>query len=162
MEMIIDEALMERAGALLRAGGLVAFPTETVYGLGANATDAAAVRRIFEVKQRPATSPLIVHVDCEEMAREYAAEWPQLAADLAARFWPGPLTLVLPKKSIIPDEVTAGLANRRPARAGASGGDRVDPRRARACGRAEREPLHPTLAHYGRTRAREPRRGRST
>lgn len=61
------------------------------------------------MKQRPATSPLIVHVDCEEMAREYAAEWPQLAAELAARFWPGPLTLVLPKKSIIPDEVTAGL-----------------------------------------------------
>ena len=73
MEMILDEALIERAGALLRGGRLVAFPTETVYGLGANAPDAAAVRRIFEVKQRPATSPLIVHVDCDEMARDYAA-----------------------------------------------------------------------------------------
>lgn len=101
---------MARAAELLRRGGLVAFPTETVYGLGADATNAVAVRRIFEVKQRPATSPLIVHADSEEMAREYAAEWPQHASELAERFWPGPLTLVLPKKAIIPDAVTAGLA----------------------------------------------------
>ena len=107
---MIDKAEMARAAELLRRGGLVAFPTETVYGLGADATNAQAVRRIFQVKQRPATSPLIVHADSEEMAREYAAEWPQCASDLAERFWPGPLTLVLSKKAIIPDEVTAGLA----------------------------------------------------
>lgn len=106
---MIDKAEMERAAELLRRGGLVAFPTETVYGLGADATNAAAVRRIFEVKQRPANDPLIVHADSEEMAREYAAEWPASASELAERFWPGPLTLVLPKKAIIPDEVTAGL-----------------------------------------------------
>ena len=106
---MIDKAEMERAAELLRRGGLVAFPTETVYGLGADATNAVAVRRIFEVKRRPATSPLIVHADSEEMAREYAAEWPACASELAERFWPGPLTLVLPKKAIIPDEVTAGL-----------------------------------------------------
>ena len=106
---LIDKTEMARAAELLRRGGLVAFPTETVYGLGADATNAAAVRRIFEVKRRPATSPLIVHVDSEQMAREYAAEWPASASELAERFWPGPLTLVLPKKSIIPDEVTAGL-----------------------------------------------------
>jgi L-threonylcarbamoyladenylate synthase len=106
---LIDKAEMARAAEILRRGGLVAFPTETVYGLGADATNAVAVRRIFEVKGRPATSPLIVHVESEEMAREYAAEWPPAASELAERFWPGPLTLVLPKKSVIPDEVTAGL-----------------------------------------------------
>ena len=97
------------AAALIRAGRLVAFPTETVYGLGANALDAAAVDRIFAAKRRPHTSPLIVHVDSVAMARELAAEWPEAAEKLAARYWPGPLTLVVPKKPIIPDVVTAGL-----------------------------------------------------
>jgi L-threonylcarbamoyladenylate synthase len=109
LQTLIDKAEMARAAEILRRGGLVAFPTETVYGLGADATNRVAVRRIFEVKRRPATSPLIVHVDSEEMAREYAAQWPRAASELAERFWPGPLTLVLPKKAIIPDEVTAGL-----------------------------------------------------
>jgi len=99
-----------RAARLIRQGGLVAFPTETVYGLGANALDAGAVRRIFELKGRPATSPLIVHVGSIEMARSLAAEWPDLAGELARRHWPGPLTLVVPKRSIVPDIVTAGLA----------------------------------------------------
>ena len=98
-----------RAARLIRDGKLVAFPTETVYGLGANALDAAAVRRIFELKGRPSTSPLIVHVSSIEMARELAAEWPPLAEELARRYWPGPLTLVLRKSPQIPDEVTAGL-----------------------------------------------------
>lgn len=107
--MVTPEELA-RAAELLRAGGLVAFPTETVYGLGANALDARAVRRIFELKGRPATSPLIVHVDSVELARTLAMEWPQRAEELARRHWPGPLTLVLPKQSRVPDEVTAGLA----------------------------------------------------
>ncbi|MBZ5586219.1 MAG: threonylcarbamoyl-AMP synthase [Acidobacteriia bacterium] len=99
---------VERAAELIRAGKLVAFPTETVYGLGANALDAAAVARIFEAKRRPRTSPLIVHVDSVEMARSLAARWPAAAETLARRYWPGPLTLVVPKRNI-PDIVTAGL-----------------------------------------------------
>ncbi len=97
------------AAALLREGKLVAFPTETVYGLGANALDAGAVARIFAAKQRPHTSPLIVHVDSIEMARQYAAEWPVSAQKLAERYWPGPLTLVVRKQAVIPGIVTAGL-----------------------------------------------------
>ena len=100
---------VEHAARLIREGKLVAFPTETVYGLGANALDAAAVRRIFAAKGRPATSPLIVHVDSVEMARSLAREWPAAADMLARRWWPGPLTLVVAKRASIPDEVTAGL-----------------------------------------------------
>ena len=100
---------IERAAALLRAGGLVAFPTETVYGLGANALNETAVRRIFEAKGRPNSSPLIVHVSTIEMARGLASEWNENAERLARRFWPGPLTIIVPKKSHVPDLVTAGL-----------------------------------------------------
>jgi L-threonylcarbamoyladenylate synthase len=100
---------IDAAARLIRAGELVAFPTETVYGLGANALDAAAVGRIFEAKGRPATSPLIVHVDSAEMARRVVSEWPAAAELLGRRFWPGPLTLVLPKHPDIPARVTAGL-----------------------------------------------------
>ena len=100
---------LEQAAALIRAGKLVAFPTETVYGLGANALDAAAVAGIFRSKGRPRTSPLIVHVDSLEMARGLASEWPDAAETLARRYWPGPLTLVLPKRAVVPDIVTAGL-----------------------------------------------------
>lgn len=105
-----DTATLARAAALIRSGGLVAFPTETVYGLGANALDAAAVERIFTAKGRPRQSPLIVHVDSIEMARTLVREWPDSAERLARRYWPGPLTLVLPKQPAIPDIVTAGLA----------------------------------------------------
>lgn len=97
------------AAELIRAGRLVAFPTETVYGLGANALDAEAVERIFAAKNRPRTSPLIVHVDSVEMARGLCTEWPPAAETLAGRYWPGPLTLVLLKQPQIPDIVTAGL-----------------------------------------------------
>ncbi|MGA2268591.1 MAG: L-threonylcarbamoyladenylate synthase [Bryobacteraceae bacterium] len=100
---------VQRAAALIRAGRLVAFPTETVYGLGANALDRDAVERIFLAKGRPRNSPLIVHVDSVEMARGLAACWPPAAETLARRYWPGPLTLVVPKRSHIPDIVTAGL-----------------------------------------------------
>src|SRR5262244_315853 len=100
---------IERAAAILREGGLVVFPTETVYGLGANALDANAVRKIYALKGRPATSPLIVHVASVEQARSLAAEWLPEAERLARQYWPGPLTLVVLKKDVIPDEVTAGL-----------------------------------------------------
>jgi L-threonylcarbamoyladenylate synthase len=97
-----------RAVEILNAGGLVAFPTETVYGLGADATNSHAVRRIFEAKGRPATNPVIVHVPDEGVARRYAGAWPEGAAKLAARFWPGPLTIVVPKSESIVAEVAAG------------------------------------------------------
>jgi L-threonylcarbamoyladenylate synthase len=104
-----DEPDLRRAAELIRGGRLVAFPTETVYGLGANALDAAAVARIFAVKERPRQSPLIVHVDSIEMARSLALVWPDAAERLAERYWPGPLTLVVAKHASIPDIVTAGL-----------------------------------------------------
>lgn len=105
---VTDEQIRE-AAALLRRGELVAFPTETVYGLGANALDPSAVEQIFVAKGRPHTSPLIVHVSAVEMARELASEWPERADALTRQFWPGPLTLVVRKQAIIPDVVTAGL-----------------------------------------------------
>src|SRR5271168_875078 len=100
---------IEQAAALIRAGELVAFPTETVYGLGANALDTSAVDKIYAAKERPATSPLIVHVDSQFMARELTVEWPPAAQLLADKFWPGPLTLVLKKHARVPHNVTAGL-----------------------------------------------------
>ena len=100
---------IRRAARILREGGLVAFPTETVYGLGANTFDAGAVRRIYEAKGRPPTSPVIVHVGSVDQARELVSRWPEAAERLTSRFWPGPLTLVLPKDPAIPDLVTAGL-----------------------------------------------------
>ena len=100
---------IRKAAEIIRSGGLVVFPTETVYGLGANALDAAAVKTIYALKRRPATSPLIVHLASVVQARELAAEWSEEAEQLAREYWPGPLTLVVPKKAAIPDEVTAGL-----------------------------------------------------
>lgn len=97
------------AARILQSGGVVAFPTETVYGLGANALDESAVRRIYELKGRPSTSPLIVHVASIEMARSLSRAWPEAAERLARQYWPGPLTLVVPKAPSIPDSVTAGL-----------------------------------------------------
>src|SRR4051812_18082439 len=99
---------LDEAAALLRSGGLVAFPTETVYGLGGLALEPLAVRAIYAAKGRPATNPVIVHVLGEKEARPLCARWPLEARQLAARFWPGPLTLVLPRTGIVPDEVTAG------------------------------------------------------
>ena len=98
-----------RAAAILREGGLVAFPTETVYGLGAHALDRNAVRRLFEVKGRPANDPVIVHVHHLGSLEALTDSVPPVVADLARRFWPGPLTIVLPRSLAVPDEVTAGL-----------------------------------------------------
>lgn len=101
-------AALERAAALLAAGEIVAVPTETVYGLAANARNAAAVAKLFVAKGRPAHNPIIVHVSGLGMARDCVAEWPDAAERLARAFWPGPLTVVLPKRATIPDVVTAG------------------------------------------------------
>src|SRR6185503_11209015 len=106
-----DEAIIRDAAAALRRGELVAFPTETVYGLGANALDAGAVDRIYAAKGRPSYNPLIVHLARAEDAQAVVAAWPQAAETLARAFWPGPLTLVLPKRETVPDAVTAGLTS---------------------------------------------------
>jgi len=103
-----DPESIRRAAEALRGGRLVAFPTETVYGLGANALDASAVARIFEAKGRPARNPIIVHVAGAHAARTLVTAWPPETEILAAKFWPGPLTLVLPKSALVPDVVTGG------------------------------------------------------
>jgi L-threonylcarbamoyladenylate synthase len=103
-----DEAGLAQAADILRRGGLVAFPTETVYGLGANALDRSAVLKIFEAKQRPTWDPIIVHGSSVEELRRLVREWPEHAETLARVYMPGPLTLLLPKADLIPSECTAG------------------------------------------------------
>jgi L-threonylcarbamoyladenylate synthase len=100
---------IDEAAGVLRAGGLVALPTETVYGLGANAEDPAAVARVFQAKGRPPTHPLIVHLAGAEQLADWVADLPDTARLLAERFWPGPLTLVLRRGSRVPLEATGGL-----------------------------------------------------
>ena len=100
---------IEQAARVLRAGGLVAFPTETVYGLGADAENVGAVERIFAVKGRPSTHPLIVHVGAADQLQDWVADVPKPARLLAERFWPGPLTLVLRRSNRVPFAVTGGL-----------------------------------------------------
>lgn len=106
-----DAAAIIEAASILKSGGIVAFPTETVYGLGADAANPSAVARIFEIKGRPRFDPLIVHVSSIDEAKALWARCPAIADKLMRRFWPGPLTLVLPKTQRIPDIVTAGLAS---------------------------------------------------
>lgn len=105
---VLFNAAVKRAAELLRAGELVALPTETVYGLAANALDTTAVAKIFEAKGRPAHNPIIVHVASVEMAARCVRHWPAVADKLAKSFWPGPLSMVLPRAKEIPDIVTAG------------------------------------------------------
>jgi L-threonylcarbamoyladenylate synthase len=104
----VSPAAIAAAAQLLRDGGVVAIPTETVYGLGAVAMNPAAVRRVFAIKGRPANHPLIVHVHAADALPGWAREIPDSAWRLAEHFWPGPLTLVLPRQSGVPDEVTGG------------------------------------------------------
>src|SRR3954447_15906620 len=103
-----DQAGIAAAADILRRGGLVAFPTETVYGLGANALDRSAVLKIFEAKQRPSWDPIIVHGTTVENLHALVREWPRNAETLARGYMPAPLTLLLPKHDIIPMECTAG------------------------------------------------------
>lgn len=102
-------AAIEEAAAALRNGELVVIPTETVYGLAANALDPRAVFKVFAAKGRPAENPLILHLHNVSQLCEVAASWPEVAEALAERYWPGPLTLVLPKKPNVPNETTGGL-----------------------------------------------------
>src|SRR5579871_6586883 len=101
--------IIAQAAEIIRAGGLVAFPTETVYGLGANATDATAVERIFSAKERPNADPLIVHLASVDQLSSVALELPEIARELTA-LWPGALTMVLKRHPSIPPNVSAGLA----------------------------------------------------
>src|SRR5882757_4322428 len=103
-------AAVRRASELLRASEVVALPTETVYGLAANALDEKAVAKIFQIKGRPANNPIIVHVANIELAQACVTKWPELAERFSKAFWPGSLTLVLPRAEKIPDIVTAGGA----------------------------------------------------
>lgn len=104
-----DEELLREAGEILKNGGLVAFPTETVYGLGGDALNPESSRRIYEAKQRPSDNPLIVHINRWEDIYHVASEVPDAAKQIAAVFWPGPLTMILPKSEKIPYETTGGL-----------------------------------------------------
>src|ERR1700734_2271490 len=108
LETLEAQEALERAAEILRGGGLVALPTETVYGLGANALDRAAGERIFEAKSRPAWDPVIVHVASSAMLDGLVEEIPDAARKLMETFWPGPLTLLLKRTSAVPDAVTAG------------------------------------------------------
>ena len=103
-----DHDQIVAAAALLRAGGIVAFPTETVYGLGADVSNLSAVRRVFEIKKRPANHPLIVHFADSSRLHHWAREIPEQAWQLAEYFWPGPLTLILPRSRHVPENVTGG------------------------------------------------------
>jgi L-threonylcarbamoyladenylate synthase len=105
-----DPSAIAEAAAVLARGGLVAFPTETVYGLGARGLHASEVARIFVAKGRPAGHPVILHVDGEAMAKLLAGAWPSAASRLVADLWPGPLTLVVPRAASVPPQVTGGLA----------------------------------------------------
>ena len=104
-----DPTNLELAAERIKAGGVVAFPTETVYGLGADVFNKEAVCRVYEIKKRPSFDPLIVHVSSSDEALRLWREIPSVALTLMKKFWPGPLTLVLPKKNAVPDIVTAGL-----------------------------------------------------
>ncbi|EPY2272225.1 L-threonylcarbamoyladenylate synthase [Clostridium sporogenes] len=105
----IDEYVISKAGNILRQGGLVVFPTETVYGLGANALDKDAVKKIFEAKGRPQDNPLIVHISKVKDIEKLVEKIPPIAQKLMDKFWPGPMTIILKKKDIIPNETSAGL-----------------------------------------------------
>jgi L-threonylcarbamoyladenylate synthase len=108
LETAEAQETLERAAGILRAGGLVALPTETVYGLGANALDAVAVESIFAAKQRPSWDPIIVHIADEAILEGLVERVPEAARKLMKAFWPGPLTLLLPRTVAVPDVVTAG------------------------------------------------------
>ena len=104
-----DREVLEKAAKIIRAGGLVAFPTETVYGLGANALDEAAAKKIYAAKGRPSDNPLIAHVSCLEEIAPLVSNMPENGKKLAKAYWPGPMTMVFPKSAIVPYGTTGGL-----------------------------------------------------
>jgi len=146
-----EDPAIEEAAALLRTGGLVAFPTETVYGLGADGLSPEAVARIYAAKGRPATNPVILHVADGPAARALVSHWPEEAQALAERFWPGPLTLVLPASDLVPSIVRAGgpsVALRCPAHPVALALIRATGRPLAAPSANRSQHLSPTLAQH--------------
>ncbi len=137
------------AAALLRAGGVVAFPTETVYGLGADVSNPSAVKRIFEIKGRPFDHPLIVHIADSSKLQYWAEDVPEQAWLLAEHFWPGPLTLILPRSRRIPEKRNRRAGYGRPARTESSCraclAGRVRPRRSACCSLGQ--PVRPCEPH---------------
>jgi len=105
----IDESIIKRAGDILKAGGLVAFPTETVYGLGGDALNPESSRKIYAAKGRPSDNPLIVHIATMDALTKIVTDIPDGARKLASRFWPGPLTMIFNKNELVPRETTGGL-----------------------------------------------------
>ena len=105
-----DDKGIRRAAEIIQQGGLVGIPTETVYGLAGNALNGSVSRKIFAAKGRPSDNPLIVHIAAEEEARPLVKEFPEPARKLAAAYWPGPLTMVLPKSELVPMETSGGLS----------------------------------------------------
>lgn len=143
---------VREAAKLLAEGNVVAFPTETVYGIGADATNPAAVRRIFEIKGRPADHPLIVHLSHLGQVRDWAVEIPDEAYRLAERFWPGPLTMILKRSKRVPDVVTGGAGYRRIANSRTPRGScaSAEVRRRGCC--PVRQPFWPDQPDYSRAR----------
>lgn len=146
-----DADVLERAGELIRSGELVAFPTETVYGLGANAYLAESARKVYAAKGRPSDNPLIVHVNDSADASLFA-ETNETYKKLAKQFMPGPLTVILPKKDVIPDEVTGRAPHRCGALPFESDRTRADTPLRRADRRSECKSLGKTLSDLCRTR----------
>ena len=105
----IDEEILNQAVSIIRSGGLVAFPTETVYGLGANGLDEEAIKKIYIAKDRPEDNPLILHVSSKEEVAALVDEIPEVAKLCMDKFWPGPLTIIFKRSSLVPDIITGGL-----------------------------------------------------
>ncbi len=146
-----DPAGIARAAAILRAGGLVAFPTETVYGLGAHALDAAAVRRVFDAKGRPAEDPLIVHVHDVGAIGDLVDAIPAALSGLASRFWPGPLTMVLRRSMAVPTRGHSRTRDGCHSRPGTPDRPRAHRSRGHSDRRTERQPLLAAKPDPGRT-----------
>lgn len=147
-KQIKDEELAE-AAQILRDGGLVAFPTETVYGLGANALDEAAAKKIYAAKGRPSDNPLIAHISCLEELKPLVAYIPEAGRKLAEAYWPGPLTMVFPKSDIVPYGTTGGLDTVASPYAKRPGGKPAHQAGGSSGGSAERQHLRQTESDHG-------------
>ena len=153
---------VRQAAEIITRGGLLGIPTETVYGLGANALNEEAVLHIFEAKGRPQDNPLIIHIPDASWLARYCEDVPDAAYRLAERFWPGPLTMILPRKKLVPLRTTGGLETVGGPRPGPSGDARCHPRGRRSHCRALRQYLRQTQSHlrqrYARGHGRQNRR----
>lgn len=145
-----DPAAIQEAAAILRRGGLVGIPTETVYGLGADALNEEAVVQIFLAKGRPQDNPLIIHVPDASWLEQYCRDVPPEAYRLAERFWPGPLTMILPRRDIVPLQTTGGAGDGGRPLPGPPGDPGHHPGRRGAHCRPQRQHLRPSQSHHRR------------